>query len=258
MVEFVIGGQLTGVFRRRAVRRQVDRLEAHYIVCGYGRVGEAVARHFAAHGAPFVVLESDPDAVGRAEGDGFLAVQGDATEDEVLQAAGIIRAKGLVAALGSDAGNIFLTLSARVLNPKLPIVARASSDDIASKLLRAGADQVVTPYEIGGKRMATLMLKPLVSDLLEVVIGGGQLEFRVEELELKGECCAVGRSIGELEVRKRTGATILAVRRAADGIFDTNPVPESLLHVGDTIVAIGTPAQITRLEELIISDVAGS
>ena len=132
-----------------------------------------------------------------------------------------------MAALGSDAGNIFLTLSARVLNPKLLIVARAGSDDIVSKLTRAGADSVVTPYGLGGKRMATLMLKPLVSDYLEVVTGGGELEFRVEELELTGDCCVIGRTIGDMEVRARTGATILAVRRAANGIFETNPAPDS-------------------------------
>ncbi len=253
MVEFVIGGQLTGVFRRRAVKRQVDKLDAHFIVCGYGRVGEAVARQFAAHNAPFVIVDSDQGSVSRAEADGFLAVSGDATADDVLHIAGIARAKGLVAALGSDAGNIFLTLSARVLNPKLLIVARAGSEDIVSKLMRAGADNVVTPYGLGGKRMATLMLKPLVSDYLEVVTGGGELEFRVEELELGGECCAIGRSIGDLEIRSRTGATILAVRRAATGVFATNPAPDSHLNTGDRIIAIGTPAQITKLEELIVA-----
>jgi len=120
-----------------------------------------------------------------------------------------------------------------------------------SKLERAGADHVVSPYGIGGKRMATLMLKPLVSDYLEVVTGGGQLEFRVEEFELNAECCAVGRSIEDLAVRKRTGATILAVRHARTNAFDTNPSPGSLLNPGDVIIAIGMPAEITRLEELI-------
>ena len=229
----------------------MDKLNAHFVVCGYGRVGEAVARHFAAHGAPFVIVDSDPETVSRAEAAGFLAACGDATADDVLETAGIARAKGLVAALGSDAANIFLTLSARVLNPQLLIVARAGSDDIVSKLVRAGADSVVTPYGLGGRHMATLMLKPLVSDYLEVVTGGGELQFRVEELELAGECCVIGRSIGDLEVRTRTGATILAVRRAASGAFDTNPAPESHLFTGDRIIAIGTPAQITKLEELI-------
>ncbi len=215
MVEFVIDGQLSGVFRRRAVRRHVDKLDSHFIVCGYGRVGEAVARHFADHGAPFVVVDNDRGR--RRSGRGRRVpwpLQGDATADEVLEAAGIARAKGLVAALGSDASNIFLTLSARVLNPKLLIVARSGSDDTVSKLVRAGADNVVTPYGLGGKRMATLMLKPLVSDYLDVVTGGGELEFRVEELELRGECCVIGRSIGDMEIRRNTGATILALRRA--------------------------------------------
>ena len=115
---------------------------------------------------------------------------------------GIARAKGLVAALGSDASNIFLTLSARVLNPKLLIVARSGSEDTVNKLVRAGADNVVTPYGLGGKRMATLMLKPLVSDYLDVVTGGGELQFRVEEVELAGDCCVIGRSIGDMEIRR--------------------------------------------------------
>lgn len=258
MVEFVIGGQLSGVFRRRVVRRQVDKLDAHFMVCGYGRVGEAVARHFKIHSAPLVVVDSDPDNVTRAERDGFLAVCGDATADEILLAAGVERAKGLVAALGSDADNIFLTLSARVLNPKLLIVARAGSEDTVSKLVRAGADNVVSPYGIGGKQIATLMLKPLVSDYLEVVTGGGELEFRVEELELKGDCCSIGRSIEDMAVRKMTGATILAVRRAATGAFETNPAPGVHLMTGDRIIAIGTPEQITKLEELMMAPAGGA
>jgi len=251
MVEFVISGQLTGVFWRRMVKRQVDKLEGHYIICGYGRVGEAVARQFVAHQAKFVVIDSDPGSLDQAESDGYLVVRGDAATDEVLEAAGITRAKGLVAAVGSDAGNIFVTLSARVLNPELLIVARASAEDTVNKLERAGADHVVSPYGIGGKRMANLLLKPLVSDYLEVVTGGGELEFRVEEFELNAQCCAIGESIGDLGVRKRTGATILAVRHARTGAFDTNPSSESRLSPGDVIIAIGTPVEITRLEELM-------
>jgi voltage-gated potassium channel len=251
MVEFVVGGQLSGVFRRRAVKKQVERLEGHYIICGYGRVGESVARHFATHKARFVVVDNDPESLAHAEGDGFLVVRGDATTDEVLEAAGIEKAKGLVAAVGSDAGNIYVTLSARVLNPQLLIVARAGSEDTISKLERAGADRVVSPYGIGGKQMAHLILQPLVSDYLDVVTGGGELEFRVEELELTAECCAVSRSIGDMAVRKTTGSTILAVRRARSGLFDTNPSPDAVLEPGDTIIAIGTPAEITKLEELV-------
>lgn len=251
LVEYVIKGQLSGVFKRRTVRRQVDNLEDHYIVCGYGRVGESVARHFAAHRARFVVIDNDTVSLARAESDGFLTVEGDATSDEALETAGIKKAKGLVAAVGSDAGNIFVTLSARVLNPWLLIVARASSEDTVSKLKRAGADRVVSPYGIGGKQMAALLLKPLVSDYLDVVAGGGALEFRVEELQLTAGCCAVGQSIKDMSVRERTGSTILAVRRGGTGAFDTHPSPDTLLDSGDTIIAIGTPAEIVSLEELV-------
>ena len=158
LVEFVINAQLSGAFKRRAVKRQVDKLEGHYVICGYGRVGESVARHFAAHSADFVVIDSDADALVRAEGEGFLTVEGDATKDEALENAGIKKAKGVVAAVGSDAGNIYVTLSARVLNHQLLIVARASSAESVDKLRRAGADRVVSPYGIGGRQMAALLL----------------------------------------------------------------------------------------------------
>ena len=250
MAEFIIGDQLSGLFRGRAVRKQVEKLKDHHIICGYGRVGQAIARQFAASKAPFVVIDTDTEALEAARQAGFLGVRGDASSDEVLEAAGIRAAKGLVAAVGSDAANIFVTLSARVLNPALLIVARAGSDDTVSKLERAGADRVVTPYGIGGKRMAALLLKPLVSDYFEVVTGGGELEFLVEEFALADGCPAVGQSIQELDVRKRTGATILAVRHE-QGRFDTNPSPELMLQPGDKMIAIGTQTDITRLEALL-------
>ena len=251
IVEYAIKAQLSGLFKRRAVKKQVDKLEDHYIICGYGRVGESVARHISAQKAPFVIVDNDAASLGRAEADGYLVVEGDATSDEALEMAGIKRAKGVVAAVGSDAGNIYVTLSARVLNPWILIVARASSEDSVSKLKRAGADRVVSPYGIGGRQMAVLMLKPLVSDYLDVVTGDGALEFRVEELQLTEKCCVIGRSIRDLSVRETTGATILAVRTGETGAFDTNPSPEVVLESGDTVVAIGTPTEINKLEDLV-------
>ncbi len=251
MAQFVLGEQLAGVFKRRAVKRQVERLQGHYIICGYGRVGQAVARQFSSHKAKFVVVDNDPEAVAQAETEGLLAIRGDATADEVLEAAGVRRARGLVAAVGSDAGNIYVTLSARVLNPALLIVARAGSDDAASKLKRAGADHVVSLYGIGGERMATLVLKPAVSDYLEVITGGGQLEFRLEEFALRPGSPAVGKSLEALAVRRETGASILAVRRSDTGVFDTNPSGQTCLREGDMVIAIGTPTEIAKLEELL-------
>ena len=251
MVEFVVSGQLSGMFRRRVVKKRVERLDGHFIVCGYGRVGEAVAAQFKADKARFVVVDNEPEGQARAEAAGLLLVRGDASEDQVLEVAGVKRAKGLVSAVGSDAANIYIVLSARVLNPDLFIIARAASEDAVSKLRRAGASRVVSPYDIGGRKMATLMLKPLVSDYLEVVTGGGELAFLVEEFKLAEQCCVIGRSIEALDVRKRTGATILAVQRAATGLFDTNPSPDAILHPGDKIIAIGTSEEISSLEGLI-------
>ena len=162
---------------------------------------------------------------------------------------GIDRARGLVAVLDSDASNTFVILSARVLNPKLVLVARANSDAAASKLRRAGADQVISPYSISGRKMAHLLLRPLVSDYLDVMTGEGEIEFRLEEFVLNGTCEVVGRSIQDLDIRRRTGASILAVRRGTGG-FDTNPSADLVLDETDTLIAIGTREDMARLEEL--------
>ncbi|HZJ03243.1 MAG TPA: NAD-binding protein [Thermoleophilia bacterium] len=250
LIEFVVSGQLSGLYRRRTVRKAIEQLSGHFIICGFGRVGEAVAREFRAGGVPFVVVDDDEAVLQHFAESGMLFLLGDATEDDVLEEAGIRRARGLVAAVGSDAENVFIILSARVMCPDLMIVGRANSEESFKKIKKAGADHVVSPYSIGGKKMATLLLKPLVSDYLEVVTGGGEVEFRVEEFALNDTCEIVGRSIGELEVRSRTGATILAVRHGDSGLFDTNPKPTLVLSDSDVIIAIGTPTDIANLEEL--------
>lgn len=250
LIEFMVSGTLTGVFRRRTMRKQVAELRGHYLICGFGRVGEAVAKEFAQHHAAFVVVENDPAPIDRIAELGYPCVEGDASLDDTLVEAGIARAKGLVAAVDSDADNIYVVLSARVLNPGLTIIARAGSEESAGKLRRAGADRVVSPYSIGGRKMATLMLKPLVSDYLEVVSGVSEIEFRLEEFALNHTCEVVGRSIGALDIRRATGATVLAVRRGSTGGFDTNPSPDLVLEQNDVLIAIGTPPDIKKLEEL--------
>jgi voltage-gated potassium channel len=213
-------------------------------------VGQAVADELSAQGNAFAVVDLDPVAVQRAEEAGYLVVSGDATDDDVLRQAGIERASGLVSTLGTDAGNVFVTLTARVVNPRLLIVARTNSEETENKLARAGADHVISPYYIAGRKMATHLMKPLVSDYLDVVTGGGELEFRLEEFDLDQTCQAIGHSIEELQVRSRTGASILAVRRGETRSFDTNPSPELVLQQGDAIIAIGTAEEIAGLEGL--------
>lgn len=249
MMEFVVSGELTGLYRRRALRKRIEELRDHYIICGFGRVGAAVAQEFEQARAPFVVIDNDPEIVQEVEQAGYAAVLGDAADDDALLIAGILRARGLVAAVDSDAGNTFVTLTARELRPALLIVARANAEESVSKLRRAGANQVISPYLISGKKMATLLLQPLVSDYLDVMTGTGEIEFRLEEFKLNDTCEVVGRSIKELEVRQITGATILAVRHG-DGAFDTNPAPGVVLKEDDVLICIGTPLDIARLEEL--------
>ncbi len=258
LIEFLVSGTFTGMFRRRAVQKKVAELRGHYIICGFGRVGEAVAREFAANRADFVVVDSNPATVAQILESGHLGVEGDASQDETLLEAGIEHAIGLVAAVDSDADTIYVVLSARVLNPRLTIIARAASEESAGKLRRAGADKVISPYSIGGKKMATLMLKPMVSDYLEVVSRGGEIEFRLEEFALNGTCEVVGRSISDLDIRRATGATVLAVRRGATGQFETNPGPDLVLEETDVLIAIGTPADIGKLEDLFACRVPSS
>jgi voltage-gated potassium channel len=228
MLQFVVDGQLTGLYRRRAMKKRIESMHDHFIICGHGRVGEAVAKEFTLAKAEFVVVDRNPEVVERLLDEGLLAVEGDASNDAVLMRLGIDRARGLVAVLDSDASNTFVVLSARVLNPGLMVVARANSEDAASKLRRAGADQVISPYAISGRKMAHLLLRPLVSDYLDVMTGEGEIEFRLEEFALNGTCEVVGRSILDLDIRRRTGASILAVRRGG-GSFDTNPSAELVL-----------------------------
>jgi voltage-gated potassium channel len=248
IIEFVVSGELTGLFRRRAMERRLAELDGHYIICGYGRVGEAVAKEFARNRSSFVVVDRDPETVARIVEEGFLVLHGDATVDEILVAAGVERAAGLVAAVNTDADNTFVVLSARVLNPRLIIVARANSDETIGKLEKAGATKVISPYGLGGRRMASILLQPLVTDYLEVVTGAGELSFRLEEFALNATCEVVGRSIKDLDIRRLTGASILAVRHGS-GAFNTNPDPDLVLSEEDTVVAIGTPEEMVRLEQ---------
>ena len=229
----------------------ISKLNGHQILCGYGRVGHQVAREFATDDVPFVIIEQDPETVDECLAEGYLTVRGDASDDDVLQEAGIRRAKGLVAAVDSDADNVFVVLSARKINPQLHIVARASSDESAAKLEMAGADRALSPYAVGGRRLASLATQPLIVDFLDIVTRGEKgIEFRLEEFNVPEDSFIAGRTIGELRIGERTGAMILATRNK-EGTFDTTPSANDRLRAGDTIVVLGTREQAGRLEHLM-------
>lgn len=227
----------------------MDRLADHYIICGYGRVGRQVGREFHEAGVPFVVLDFNPDAIQAARGEGVLYVDGNGTEDEDLAAAGLERAQGLVASSDSDADNLYITLSARNQRPELFIVARASDADAAKKLRVAGADRVVQPYSTAGTEMAKLVLKPQVAAFLDAVSATGGPDLRFEEIVVEAASGQTGRSIKEINVRSQTGALIIALRKR-DGSFDTTPNPETVLDEGDVMICVGTPGELSQLEEL--------
>jgi voltage-gated potassium channel len=251
IVDVMTRGVLTGVLDERRRRRTIEEISDHVIICGYGRVGRSVAAEFKATGTPCAVVDVTPESVALAQADGVPVVLGDGTEDSDLEAAGIMRARGLVASVDSDEKNLYITLSARSRRSDLTIVARASNASAARKIELAGADRVVQPYTHAGLHMANLVVKPQVADFLDIVAtaGGPVPELRFEEIVVTPECGQAGRSLGELRIQDSTGAAIVALRRAG-GAFDVTPKPDAVLEAGDVLIGVGTTEEMRRLEEL--------
>ena len=247
--ELLVGGELASYARRHRMERRVELLDDHYIVCGYGRMGTGVAEEFTQNGTPFVVVENNAEPLGRLRGSQVLFVEGDASSDEALLEAGILRAKGLVSAVDSDERNVFITLTARALNPALFIVARSSYQDSAEKLRRAGANQVVSPYVMGAHRMAALAIRPVAVDLLDTVLQGENIDLVIEELLVPTGSRLLGKTLADSGLRS-AGASVLAVRRRS-GELRVNPPDSQVLESDDLLVAIGTRAQMKAAERLI-------
>jgi len=246
IIAFVIEGQFGLTLGRQRMRTRIAQLKGHFILCGYGRVGEEIARHFKEEGIPFVVIDDRPDCINRLETAGHLYIQGDATKDETLKAAGVEQARGLVAAVGTDVDNTYITLSARGLNPRLFIEARSSSMEAEDKLRRAGADRVVSPTSIGGRRMAMLALRPAVVDFIDTVTLGRGREMQLEDVDVTPDSRLSGRTLRE--ARRGGDVNILAMWKK-DGRFITNPADDTLLEQGDRLVVIGSPRALAALDE---------
>jgi voltage-gated potassium channel len=250
LVEGIARGVFTGAIAERRRRRTIDKLRDHYIICGYGRVGRRVVDVFRESGVEYVVLDFNPDAIEAAKEHGVHFVEGNGTDDDDLAAAGLARARGLVASSDSDVDNLYITVSAKSERPDLLVVARASDQDVADKLQRAGADRVVQPYSAAGREMGILVLKPQVAAFLDAAsIAGGQ-DLHFEEIGVTDDCAAAGKSIADLHIRERTGALIIALRKR-DGTFDTTPDPEAVMDAGDVMIAVGTAEELRRLEGLV-------
>jgi voltage-gated potassium channel len=251
---FFIESDVFHVFRHRRLEREVRALENHVIVCGAGRTGTQVVAELLRSGAPYVAIDVDEERLAELRGAAphLRLMQGDATRDEVLVRAGIQKAAGLVAALPDDAENLFVTITARALKPDLTIVSRVNDDDNVAKLYRAGADHIVSPQRIGGARMASLLLRPGVTSLVDVITRGG-VSLSIEEIPVTDGSELTGRSLGELEIPQRTGSLVVALKRNeghAAQAFQFNPTSSTRVESGDMLVVMGEPDQIDRLRRL--------
>lgn len=251
LAAFIVEGELAHMIRERRMDQRIAKLENHIVLCGAGRTGIHIADEFHRTQTPFVLVERDRAVLSEAlEMIGPVPyVQGDATHDETLELAGIVRARGLVAALGEDKDNVFLVLSARAMNPGLRIVARVIDESNTGKLKKAGADEIVSPNAIGGLRMASVMLRPTVVSFLDEMLRVPDQTLRVEEVHSESIPRAIGETLGKLNIARRTGMLVMAIKPAAGG-YHFNPGADTVLHAGDVLIVVGTPEQLHKLHAL--------
>jgi voltage-gated potassium channel len=249
VMEYLVTVRLRDPMGRHRMEKRVAQLSAHVLVAGLGRVGRQAAEELQAAGSRFVVIDPSETAVRAGEDRGWLVIHGDATEDDVLDRAGIGRARGLIATTANDATNMYIVLSARVLNPGLTIVSRAVDEVSVAKLTRAGADRAISPYAIGGHRLAHLILSPSVVDFFETALRRGNEALNIEDIAIAAGSPAAGKTLDGLDVRRATGASVLVILR--EGESPVSPSGDAVLGAGDRLLALGTADQLRRLEALI-------
>jgi voltage-gated potassium channel len=253
LLETLVEAELGDKRRRRRMEKRLATLKDHTILCGYGRMGQEIAREFDAHGLPYVVVEIDPERSKLLTEAGIPNVPGDATQDAALHAAGIDRARSLIAVAPTDAENIFIVLSARTLNPRLQIVARSITLEDEHKLRRAGADRVVSPYVIGARSIAATVIRPDVVDFLDRHAQRAAGEMEAFTVTAGAPFC--NRTLADARIREQTGCIVLAIRpREHAGTarrFLSNPAPDARLREGDVLIALGTPEQLATLEKIV-------
>ncbi len=249
LVNSLASGELRERFLSRRRKQMLEKLRDHDIVCGFGRMGQHVCNELAQQEKPFVVIDADPAKVTQAAEMGYIVLQGDATMEETLIKAGVHRARGLFAVINSDASNVFTVLTARALEPDLIIVARVNENETISKLKRAGANEVISPYLIGGRRMVHYMEQPGVVDFLDVVMRSSELELRMEEVAITPESPLAGKTLGEAALRSTCGVNVLSLHLPDEGLI-TNPGSDTVLTIGTHLIALGTKEQLKKLEQI--------
>jgi voltage-gated potassium channel len=249
VVQYFLEGHLASILGRRHMKEEIGKLKDHIILCGYGKVGREVARVFQDEETKFIVVEGNKEIVDKATSDGYLCIQGDATSDDVLKQAGIQTARALVTALASDADNLYVTLSAKQLRPDIFVVARVYSEDSETKMKRAGADRTMSPYGIGGRRLAMLTLRPIVVDFIDMTTTTTGRQLVLEDVEIMSGSIMDGLTVKEWQ-GKSHGTQILAIKKKNKSLL-TNPPPETKLELGDEVVIIGTREQLREIERAV-------
>ncbi|MEX0682920.1 MAG: potassium channel protein [Dehalococcoidia bacterium] len=243
--QFVLEGELGNILGSQRMKRQISRLEDHYILCGFGRVGTEIAREFADRQIAFVIIDTNPDAIERAARRGYPMIAGDATSDDILREAGIDRARCLLAASDSDAGNTFIVLTAKALQPSLYVVSRAADPESLPRMARAGAERVFSPYVIAGRQMALSALKPMVVEFIDTLSSGENVEGILAEIDITEGSGRAGATIQDLLTGTR-GIAVLAVKRTS-GELKVGAAPSTTLFAGDRVIVIGPEEDLERI-----------
>ena len=247
MAATIVEGGLPKRFQRRRAARMLETIKDHFIICGYGRIGSLIASQFQRQNVPYVVVERDAGRQQTALDDGGLAVEADASREDVLKRVGIARARGLIAAVGTDAENVYTVLSARALCPDLFIIGRAESEDATQKLKHAGANRVISPYHIGAVQMAQTALRPAVVDFIALATSSESVELALEEIAVAPASTLADRSLVDANLRQRFSVIVIGIQRR-DGRMEFNPEPETSIRSGDKLVVLGRPDSLKRLE----------
>ncbi|MDD5451555.1 MAG: potassium channel protein [Desulfovibrionales bacterium] len=250
ITQIMVEGQFRRLLGRRKLEKQLAALKDHYIICGYGRIGQIISREIAKKPLPLVIIENNPDLIKTIEEQGHLFIEGDATREDTLLKANIQKAKGLVATVSSDADNVYIILTARGLNPGLYIMARVVDEKAERNLLQAGANRVISPYHIGARKMAQAILRPAVTDFIELAVHRGGIELQIEEIPVRAPSRITDVPLRESGIRQELGLIIIAIQRAS-GEMLYNPPPDARIQVGDILIAMGDPKNLNKLEKML-------
>jgi voltage-gated potassium channel len=250
LLRMFIEGEFGRIFGRRKLERNISAMQGHFIICGFGRIGSIICMELNADSIPFIIIEEDPTKNGVLEKLGYLYINMDATSEEALMKAGIMSAKGLVTAVRSDANNVFITLTAKDLRPDIFVLSRASDVKNEAKLIKAGASRVVSPYLLGGRRMAEVLKRPTVVDFIDIAMANRKLGLAMEEARVGDRSTLVGKNLIDSQLRQNYGVIIVAIKKSS-GEMIYNPLPSEKLDARDVIVVIGKKEDLKRMSEIM-------